>query len=172
MGRLRKLYDDNRPAVLIATIPLTWAVVFFVWDAATYVASNLRVSEFIGEHTVWLAEIQARPGVHSVSMMRDNEMPDRVLIQFDVEDKATFLAVESEIHKLKRLSPGFRWDANVRSGEDIGFNAGAAVIAGGEALVRITERLIQLLVSGLLSILVFWLALRHSRRYPYITGDL
>lgn len=171
MGRLRELYDDNRPAVLLGTIPLTWVAVFFVWNAATYAASYLRVSVFIGEHTVWLAEIQARRGVHSVSMMRDNEMPNRVLIQFDVEDKATFLAVESEIFKLKRLSPSPRWHANVRSGEDLGFNAGGAVIAGGEALAEITDKLIQLLVSGLLTILAFWLALRNSRRYPAITSD-
>jgi len=171
MGFLRQLYDEYRSAILLAAIPFTWAVIFFAWDAATYVVSYLRVSTFIEEHNLWVAEVGARPGVHSVSMGRDKQMPNRLLIQFDVEDKATFLAVESGIERLSRHRPPPRWDTNVRSGEDLGFNAGAAVIAGGEALAEIMDRLIQAFVAALISILVFCLALRHFRRHPVIVGD-
>jgi hypothetical protein len=119
-------------AVAIASIPCTIAGIFFGYNKLEQLRSYYEVPRYIQRHQEFVAECRADPHVHLFSITRDKEHPWTALIEFDVDDRMTYLKIESAIRDWGLMQrPYFK--TKLRSNEDLGNDWGVAAEGMGEA---------------------------------------
>lgn len=157
--------EPSRRALVIVmaiiAIPCVFFIILMGWSMIDYAFGVREVSRFIRDHRAIVAARSADPKVYSFSPSHDPNWPAALLIQFDVEDKATYLMLEEDLSGIWRLRFPARWETHLRSKEDLGNNFGFAAQSIGEAAEFIQRVLIAAVASICLS--AGWLVFARLR---------
>jgi hypothetical protein len=150
-------------AIFLLGIPALFFGVISGWNAIDTFFGSREVSRFIRAHQPFVARHLSDPKVHSFRLARDPEHSGRLLIQLDVEDKATFEKIETDLWDgMSRMRFPPQWDSIVRSGEDVGNGLGYAAWGMG----KVGEAFIQLIIAAASSLALSVLFLVVAWRRP------
>jgi hypothetical protein len=101
--------------VALAAWPACFFAVIYGWQGIDAMIAKRQAASFIADHRDLVARQLADDKVHSLSLMHDPRKMGRLLIQVDVEDKATFDRIESELDESWSMRFPPRWEIVVRS---------------------------------------------------------
>jgi uncharacterized membrane protein len=146
-------------AFVIAVLPLTFVLVLFIWHEIDRYHGRHEVAEFIVRHSEVVQHRLTDPHVHSFSLKHDPDDPSTLLIEFDVEDKATYHMLEDDLGDWVKLKFIPVWNTTLRSNEDLGNDFGAM----GAGIGAVMEGLIQCGVAAIVSFCTFLVALTFLR---------
>jgi hypothetical protein len=155
-------------AIPILAIPLVFIAIIVIWAKVDEFLGYREVSRYIRDHRSLVARRLENPKVHSFSLSHHTSQSGTLLIQIDVDDKATFEMLESDLHDIWGMRFPPQWKTNIRSKEELANNFGYA--AWGMA--EVGEGLGRLMIAGLASIAqaIFFTGLA-VRRIWRETGD-
>jgi hypothetical protein len=123
-----------------------------------------EVSRYIRDHQSIVTQRLENPKVHSFSLMHNPSEPGALLIQFDVDDKATYELLESDLDDIWDLRFPPQWKTTLRSKEELANNFGYAAWGFHE----LGEGLWCMMIAGIASLtpvtLFTFLALLHIYR--------
>jgi hypothetical protein len=149
----------------LLAVPVTFFGIGCCWHLYDLHLGKREVSRFILENQGLVAKWMANAKVHSFQLGPEPDKPWSLRISYDVDDKATFLALEEDLFKrtvMMRFPP--RWETNLRSKEELGFSPGFAAWGLAE-LGKAFDRLFYLAVASLLLPgLALFIALRRLRK--------
>jgi hypothetical protein len=135
-------------AVTFLTFPITTALILFAWAGVDTALGYREVANYVEDHQQLVQDRLRDPRVHAFSLSHDPEHSGAMLITVDVDDKATFDAIEADLDDIWGMRKPPQWDINVRSKEELGDNLGYA--AWGIGLIAMAQ--MRLLTSIVLSI--------------------
>lgn len=150
--------------VSISLVPCFFVGILIVWGIVDRRLGESEVSQFITNHQSLVAEHLSNPKVHSFSLSRVPDCPHILLIQFDVDNKETYLMLEGALDDRFHLRHPAKWKTELRSHEDLGFSPGFAAEGMSEAVKSIEILVDAALGSIALSGLFLVAALIRSRR--------
>ena len=123
-----------------------------------------EVSQYIRDHQSIVTQRLENPKVHSFSLAHKPSEPGTLLIQFDVDDKATHQLLESDLDDIWDMRFPPQWKTTVRSNEDLSNSLGYA----GLGFHELGEGLWCMIIAGIASLapvaLFTFLALLHFYR--------
>ena len=134
----------------LLSVPASFFAVLYVWSAIdTYIGSR-EVSRFIEAHQKIVAERLTNPKVHSFRLFHEPTHSETLVIQFDVDDKATYLLLENDMNDAWSLRFPAVWQTKLRSGEELGNNIGFAFEGIEEAL----KDMGKLAITGIVALMI------------------
>jgi len=142
-------------AFAVALLPLTFVLVLFVWGEIDRYHGRMEVTEFIARHSELVKRRLADPRVYSFVLTHDPNDPSKLLVQFEVEDKATYHLLENDLSDSSKLKFPPNGNTILRSNEALGNDFGAMARGIGLAF----EGLIEIGVAMVISVCTFSIAL-------------
>ena len=146
-------------ASAIASLPITFVLVLFIWHEIDVYHARHEVADFIVRHSEVVQDRLTDPNVHSFYLGHDPSDPSTLLIEFDVEDKATYLMLEEDIRGWVELQRIPVWNTTLRSDEDLGNDFGLMGAGIGIAM----QGLFRVAVAAIVSFSTFFIALNYLR---------
>ena len=152
----------------IATATLAFYGLGFSLDWIDQSVGYREVKEFLENHKQIKDDWLSNPNIHSISFSHDPEMPSRLQIQFDVEDKHTFLMIEDVLFQ-ETLGMTFPplWKTELRSKERLGMSlgfAGQGIGEAGKGIGRFFDCLFFAILSFLSAfVIAIWVAFRRPK---------
>jgi hypothetical protein len=135
------LLRSIRSALLsLLAILVVFLGVLFIWGQIDECFGSREVSQFIRDHQSIVSQRLKNPKVHSFSLTHVPSQPGTLLIQFDVDDKATYEMLESDLDHIWRMQSPPMWQTTIRSKETLSDNLGYAawgMAEAGKAATRI-----------------------------------
>ena len=128
-------------------VPCLFAAILFVWNAIDTYLGSREVSRFIRDHEKLVAGRLTNPKVHSFRLLHDPTDAGTLMIEFDVDDKATYELLEKDLLAASSLRFPAVWQTKLRSGEDLGMDLGAAAEGIGRAVSGAGRLFIALVAS-------------------------
>jgi hypothetical protein len=110
----------------IALIPIFFLAILAGWLLIHQTLGGAEVKRFIQDHQAVVAKRLKDPKVHSFSLSQVPGCPATLLIQFDVDDKATYEMLENDLDRHWGLRTPARWRTKLRCQEKLGKNYGFA----------------------------------------------
>ena len=158
--------DQRCRAIGIALIsfPCSFFAILLVWSWLESRVGGLEVSQFIREHHTLVAQRLSDPRVHSLSLTHAPEHWGTLLIQFDVDDRATYERLENDLDQSWNLRFTPRWKTDLRSQERLGNNLGFAAAGIGELEQGIVHAMVAAVLATIFSCVQFTRSLGSA--YP------
>jgi hypothetical protein len=128
--------------------PVLFVAILYGWDLADRCLGYIEVSSFVRNHQAIVAKRLTDPKVHFFSLAHDPHSFGVLSIQFDVDDKATYELLESDLDEFWQLRFPPTWKTNLRSKEDLGKNYGFASLG----LREVSEGIQRLQIAAVASI--------------------
>jgi hypothetical protein len=119
--------------VSLLAIPVVFLGVLFTWAQIDKWIGSREVSEYIRAHQSIVSERLKNPKVHSFSLTHVPSQPGTLLIQFDVDDKATYEMLESDLDDIWGMRFPPKWQTTIRTKETLSDNLGYWAWGMGEA---------------------------------------
>jgi hypothetical protein len=165
MTRIQSRSWRARAAVVSAiAIPVVFVGIVFAWAKVDESLGLREVSQYIRDHQSVVTERLKNQKVHSFSLTHLPSQPATLLIQFDVDDKATYEMLESDLDDIWGMRFPPMWETKLRSSERLSNNYGYAGLGFGE----LGKGMTRFLIAGIASLVpvTFFtvLALCHARR--------
>jgi hypothetical protein len=127
-------------------------------------SATREVSQFIRDHQSIVSKGLKNPKVHSFSLTHLSSSPGTLLIQIDVEDKATYEMLEKDLDDIWGMRFPPQWKTTIRSKEQLSSNLGYAALGMGEAM-KALGRVGNAAIVSLVPVTFFTLlALWHTYR--------
>jgi hypothetical protein len=126
--------------VSLLAVPVVFVGVLFIWGQIDEWFGSREVSIFIREHRSLVTQRLKNPKVHSFTLKHVPSQPGTLLIQFDVDDKATYEMIESDLDDIWGMRNPPKWHTTIRTKETVSGNLGYAawgVAEAGKALTQI-----------------------------------
>jgi hypothetical protein len=138
-----------RSAILsLLAIPVVFLGVLFTWGRIDEWIGSREVSQYIRDHQSIVSQRLKDPKVHTFSLTHDRSQPGTLLIQFDVDDKATYEMLESDLDHIWGMRFPPKWETTIRTQETLSDNLGYAAWGMAEAL----EALTRIALAGIVSL--------------------
>jgi hypothetical protein len=157
---------ERAVTVSLLIVPSAFLAILIVWRVVDVQLGTREVSRFIREHQGIVAQRLKDPKVHSFSLSHAPRNPSTLLIEFDVDDKATYLMLEDDLEKCWGLTFPASWKTRLRSDEDLGNNWGFAAQGIGEVVKAWMMLEVSAVASVILAIAYLCFALRRLKSYP------
>ena len=155
----------TRSALISAlAIPVIFVGVLRIWGKIDESLGSREVSQYIRDHQSIVSQRLKNPKVHSFSLTHLPSEPGTLLIQFDVDNKATYEMLEKDLDDIWGMRFPPQWKTTIRSKEELSNNLGYAawgIGELGEAIGRVGNAAIVSLVPVTFFTL---LALCHAYR--------
>lgn len=135
-------------AIPILAVPLVFIAIIVIWAKIDELLGHREVSRYIGDHRSLVARRLENPKIHSFSLSHHSSQPGRLFIQFDVDDKATFEMLESDLDDSWGLRFPPERKINIRSKEELADNFGYAA----RGMAELGEAVARLMIAGLASV--------------------
>ena len=167
------MQSKSRRIILAAVSGLATPVIFvgilLVWRETDQQIRELlgsrEVSRYIRDHVSKVAQRLENPKVHSFSLTHNPSDPGALLIQFDVDDKATYELLESDLDDIWDLRNPPRWEITVRSKERLSGIRGGYLSWPMRGIDKLMKAVLIALIASLAPVTYFSLQLlRHTRR--------
>lgn len=137
-----------RSAILsLLAIPVVFLGVLFTWGRIDQWIGSREVSQYIRDHQSIVSQHLNDPKVHSFSLTHDPSQPGTLLIQFDVDDKATYEMLESDLDHFLGMRFPPKWQTTIRTQETLSDNLGYAAWGMAEAWNALTRIALAAVVS-------------------------
>jgi len=147
----------------LIAIPSLFCGILYSWNSIDSLFGWWEVSRFIRDHQQLVNRRLRDPKVHSFRLTHDPKESGGLLILFDVDDKATYVMLESDLNDIWDMRFPPRWETIIRSKEKLGTSFGY-VAWGLRQLGESINRVFMAAVASLaLSGLVLFLALHWPR---------
>lgn len=117
LGRL-----DSRSARVAAALiwaPVTFLGILFGWFSLEAALGYWEVSRFIRDNDAIVAKYRADPKVHSLSLAHDADEWGALSVEIDVDDRASYERLASDLDGAFALRFEPRWNPTIRSKEGI-----------------------------------------------------
>jgi hypothetical protein len=151
-------------------VPLVFVGVLYVWAEIDKSVASREVSQYIRDHQSILSKRLTNPKVHSFSVTHHPSAPGTLVIQFDVDDKATFELLESDLNDSLDMQFPPHWETNIRSKEKLSDNLSYAAWGMGEAAKALERLGIAAIVSvaplARFALLALWHVYKSCRVHP------
>ncbi len=138
-----------RAAILsLLAIPVVFVGVLFTWGRIDEWIGSREVSQYIRDHQSIVSQRLKDPKVHSFSLTHDPSQPGTLLIQFDVDDRATYEMLESDLDHIFGMGFLPRWQTKIRTQETVSDNFGDA----GWGMAEAWDGLTRIALAAVLSL--------------------
>jgi len=164
MGSVSRL--GRAVVVSLLLVPTYFFAILIGWAAIDDILGSLEVSRFIREHQAIVAKRLSNSKVHSFSLGHSPSHSATLLIQFDVDDKPTYLMLEDDLSDHWGLRFPAEWNTHLRSKEDLGNNLGFAAQGIGEVGKAFWRIQVAVIASVTLAWAYLVLAQRRLRALP------
>ncbi len=134
--------------VSLLAVPVVFLGVLLTWGQIDEWFGSREVSQFIRDHQSIVSQRLKNPKVHSFSLTHVPSQPGTLLIQFDVDDKATYEMLESDLDHILGMQSPPKWQTTIRTKETLSDNLGYAAWGMAEAGRAVT----RLAVAGVASL--------------------
>jgi hypothetical protein len=145
-------------------VPVVFFGILLIWAKIDEFLGSREVSKYILEHQPVVTQRLENPKVHSFSLTHHPMQPGALLIEFDVDDKATYEILESDLDDIWGMRFPPQWETTVRSKERLSNNFGYAAWGIGELYEGLNRIAIAGIASLALAVFTAVLALRRARR--------
>ncbi len=155
-------------------IPVVFDGILYVWSIIDESLGRREVSLHIRDHQSIITQRLKNPKVHFLSLTHLPSQPEPLLIQFDVDDQATYEMLESDLNDtwVMRFPP--QWETNLRSKERISKSYGYAAWD----IAKLGEGITRMMIAGIVSLAPVtcfaFLALCHAHcsrpAHPMVTA--
>lgn len=129
-------------------MPFVFVGILFVWFKIDESLGWREVSQYIRDHQSIVAQCLKNPSVHSLSLSHLPSQTETLLIQFDVDDQATYEMLESDLDDTWHMRFPPQWKTNLRSREKLSRNYSHA----GLAFRELGEGMKRMLIAGIASL--------------------
>jgi hypothetical protein len=145
-------------------IPVIFVGVLRIWGKIDASLDSREVSQYIRDHQSIVSQRLKNPKVHSFSLTHLPSEPGTLLIQFDVDNKATYEMLEKDLDDIWGMRSPPRWKTTIRSNEELSNNFGYAAWGMGELGKGMGQIGIAAIVSLVPMTFFTLLALCHAYR--------
>jgi transcriptional regulator with XRE-family HTH domain len=135
-------------AISVILIPVIFLSITSTWEFIDAFLGSREVSRYIKDHQSVVARRLNDPKVHSFTLEHDPSQWAALLIEFDVDDKATYEMLESDLDDIGNLRFPPQWKTTIRSKEDLGNNYGYAMLG----IREVAELIQRIVIAGLVAI--------------------
>jgi hypothetical protein len=154
--------------VSVSLVPIVFLGIIITWAKIDGFLGSREVSRYIKDHQSVVSRRLSDPKVHSFTLTHNPSEWGALLIKFDVDDKATYEMLESDLNDIWNLRSPPQWRTIIRSNERLSNNYGYAALGFRE----LGEFFQQMLVAGLISLaqasLFIFIAVRCWYRRPLV----
>ncbi|WP_425397629.1 hypothetical protein [Aeoliella sp.] len=116
----------------IAAWPIAFLSVLLIWRAVDRFEGQREVLEFVEAHQAIVAERLKDPRVYSFRIAPDPEDDSRLLIEWEVADRDTYLMLDKDVGDWVQLSQPPTMRCNLRSNEGLPNDFGAMAYGIGQ----------------------------------------
>jgi hypothetical protein len=134
--------------VSVSLVPIVFLGIIIIWAKIDGFLGSREVSRYIRDHQSIVSQRLSDPKVHSFTLTHNPSEWGALLIKFDVDDKATYEMLESDLDDIWDLRFPPWWEFTIRNKEDLGNNWGYA--AWG--LAELGEGLQRAMIAGLVAL--------------------
>jgi hypothetical protein len=146
----------------VVAVPFLFFGILFIWTEIDELLGSREVSRYIRDHQSIVTRRLNNPKVHSFSLTDDPSEPGGLLIQFDVDDKATYEMLESDLNDIWGMRFPPQWKTTLRSKEELSNNYGYAGLGFRELFEGIERMMIAGIVSLAQMAFFIFLAVRRA----------
>jgi hypothetical protein len=140
--------------------PVVFFGIMFAWEQVDAFLGARELSHFIHDHQSLVTKRLTDPKVHSFSLTHDPAQRGSVLIQFDVDDRATYEMLESDLDDIWGLRYPPAWKTVLRSQEKLSKNYGYAAFGFRELF----EGVYRMMIAGIVSLAQAGVFVLHAAR--------
>lgn len=138
----------------IGVWPVTFVAVVLFWRHVDRVQGQQEVQEFIQSHQAIVAERRKNPRVYAFDVAADQEDDSRLLVEWDVADKETYLMLDDDVSGWINLSQTPTWRCKMRSDEELPNDFGAMAFGIGELGEALFRLKVAVAVATLVTLVV------------------
>jgi hypothetical protein len=149
--------------VSVFAIPVVFVGIMFVWIQVNRFRGIREVSWYVRQHQSLVARHLQNPKVHSFSLTHEPGFSHTLLISFDVDDKATYELLESELDDIWEMRFPPMWRTTIRSDEKLPKSWGYAFLGMSKVFDIVYPALIAAFVSVAQAAFFIYRAWRRRR---------